>query len=416
MKAADKLKINVSGKPSVCLIAAGLLVAVFLCFGQVRTFGFVDYDDRDYVVANPHLGAGTVVERVTWAFTAFHAANWHPVTWLSFIADHALFDLDPAWYHTENLVFHGLNAVLLLALLVRLTGSVGKSALVAALFALHPLRAESVAWVTERKGLLMAFFCLLTLLAYVSHARRPSRGGMLAVTVLFAVAVLSKPQAVVLPLVLLLCDWWPLGRVRPESSPAAWRSSLLEKLPLLLLSAAVIPLVVAAQRRGGAVAPFDALAIGPRLACAVVAPIAYLGKTIRPFGLSPAYPFTQPAAWQVVGATLILGTLTIGAVRRRATHPWFVTGWLGFLALLAPVSSLFQVGGQALADRYTYLPHIPLFMAAVWSGANALHHRPAPQRATAAVVALLLLPILGFIAHRQTTVWLEDALQPGEHV
>ena len=215
---------------------------MFAVFGEVRSFGFLDYDydydDGDYVFRNLHLLQGGAVERVQWALTTYHAANWHPLTWLSFMVDGALFGLDPGWYHRENLLFHGLNTVLVFWALVRLTGSVAKSALVAVLFALHPLRAESVAWITERKGLLMAFFSLLTLHGYVCYVRRPSLGRYLAVAGLCAGALLAKPQAVALPLVLLVVDWWPLGRLgrlARRSPPVAAAVFVWEKVPLFLM-------------------------------------------------------------------------------------------------------------------------------------------------------------------------------------
>jgi len=390
-------------------LAATALVAaiVFAVFGDVRSFGFLDYDDGDYVFRNLHLREGGAVARVWWAFTSFHAANWHPLTWLSFMADEALFGLEPWWCHTENLLLHGLNAILVLWLLVRLTGSVGKSALVAALFALHPLRVESVAWVTERKGLLMALFSLLTLHAYACYARRLTRGRFLAVAGLFAAAVLAKPQAVVLPLILLIADWWPLARLGRGSPLAAGAVIVREKAPLLLLAGAAAVLTVAAQRQAAAVASLAALPIGERLASAVVAPTAYLVRTLWPAGLSPAYPFAQPPGWQIAGAVLVVGGVSAAAVLVRRTQPWLAAGWLGFLVLLAPVSNLFQAGGQASADRYTYLPHILLFTAAVWLGCWVLRNTPR-LRAAAAVTSLLLLLALGVAARRQTGFWRDD--------
>lgn len=389
------------------LAALALVAAVlYAVFGGARSFGFLEYDDGEYVFRNRHLIEGGVAERVRWAFTSFHAANWHPLTWLSFIADRALFGLDPAWYHLENLLLHWLNTVLAFGLLVRLTGSPGQSALVAALFALHPLRVESVAWITERKGLLMALFALLTFHAHVSYARRPRPARLLAVALLFAGAVLAKPQAVVLPLVLLVADWWPLGRLGRRGAPAA-RGVMLEKVPLLILAAAATALTVEAQRRAGAMASLEGLAIGKRLAGAVIGPAAYLAKTLLPFGLTPEYPLLDPPFWQVAGAALTLAGLTVAAVRVRKTHPWVAAGWLAFLLLLAPVSNLIQVGGQAMADRYTYLPHIALFAAVVWSGGRALRNRPC-ARAAAAAACVLFAVASGWVSSRQTGFWRDE--------
>jgi tetratricopeptide (TPR) repeat protein len=387
--------------------AAALLVAVFLVFGQVGGYGFVDYDDDEYVFGNPHLRDGSLPERVRWAFTSLHASNWHPLTWLSFIADDALFGLDPGRMHAENLALHGLNVLLLLLLLVRLTGAPGKSALVAALFAVHPLRAESVAWVTERKGLLMALFSLGALHAHLWRARRPGRGRSAVVAALTAGALLAKPQAVALPALLLVFDWWPLGRIGSGASPAARRRAVLEKLPLLAMACAVTALTVVAQREGGAVAPLSALGVGERLARAVSAPLLYVGKTLWPAALSPAYPLAREPAWLVVAAVTFAVATTLAALRWRRRRPWLAAGWLGFLVLLAPVSNLFQAGGQALADRYTYLPHLPLLVLVVWAGANALERRPR-LRVVGAAAVLVGVVALGVAAHRQTAVWRDD--------
>lgn len=389
---------------AVLALAAAALYAVF---GEARSFGFLDYDDGEYVFRNRHLIEGGAVERLRWAFTSFHAANWHPLTWISFIADRALFGLDPEWYHLENLLLHGLNTLLALWLLVRLTGSPGKSALVAALFALHPLRVESVAWITERKGLLMAFFAMLTFHAHVSYTRRPAPARLLAVALLFAGALFSKPQAVALPLVLLVLDWWPLGRLGRRTAAVAGRGVVREKVPLLLLAAAVTAFTVAAQRRAGAMASLEGLAIGKRLAGAVIGPAAYLAKTLWPFGLTPEYPLLDPPFWQVAGAALTLAGLTVAAVRVRETQPWVAAGWLVFLLFLAPVSNLFQAGGQAMADRYTYLPHIALFFAAVWSGGRALRNHPCARNAAAAACVLLALAS-GWLASRQVGFWRDE--------
>jgi tetratricopeptide (TPR) repeat protein len=391
---------------SAALAGAALIVIVLLVFGQVRSFGFVDYDDGDYVFRNPHLSQGPLLERVRWAFGAFHAANWHPVTWLSFIADATLFGLDPGWLHTENLLLHAANAVLLCAVLVRLTGSVGASALAAALFAVHPLRAESVAWVTERKGLLMALYSLLTLQAYVSYARRPTTGRLLAVAGLLTLALMAKPQAVTLPLLLLVFDWWPLGRIGGPASRTAVGRAVREKVPLLVLSAAVTFLVVAAQRQGGALAPIAALSVETRLANAVVAPVRYLALSLWPSGLALAYPLAVQPVWRLGCAAVLLAAISLAVVRWRHARPWLAAGWLGFLVLLAPVTNLFQAGGQSLADRYTYLPHLPLLLLLVWSGRIPAAH-PGMRR-TVVVAALGTCLLFGVVAHRQAVLWRDE--------
>jgi Flp pilus assembly protein TadD len=390
-----------------CAAAVLTGVALVAVFGSACFTGFIGYDDADYVFRNPHLREGSTLDRVRWAFTAFHAANWHPLTWLSFMADEALLGLDPGWLHAENIVLHGVNTLLLLWLLVRSTGRVGRSALVAALFALHPLRVESVVWITERKGLLMALWSLAALHAHLSAARRPSRSRRLLVAACFTLAVLAKPQAVVLPVVLLLFDGWPLGRFGAGAPRGSRLAAVAAQLPLLLPAAVVTLLTVAAQRQAGALTPLYALPLGARAAAAVVAPAGYLAKTLLPHGLAVAYPFVRPPGWQVAGAILLLAGLTAAALRERRRRPWLLAGWLGFLAFLAPVSNLFQVGGQAMADRYTYLPHVPLFVAAVWSGAGVFRDRRALRPWVGAATALLVAT-LALAARVQTAVWRDD--------
>ena len=343
----------------------GLLVlAVALVFGQTIGHEFVNYDDGKYVYENPPVADGLTVAGVTWAFTHTHAANWHPLTWLSHMLDCQLYDLRPAGHHLTNVLLHAATAVLLFLVLRRMTGQLGASALTAAVFAIHPLRAESVAWVAERKDVLSGLFFMLTLAAYVEYVRRPfSIVRYLAVAVLFALGLMAKPMLVTLPLVLLLLDYWPLGRLSARC--------VLEKVPLAGLAALSCAVTLLAQTH--AMAPNALVPWPQRIANAAVACAAYLGQLFWPVGLAAFYPHplgTLPA-WKVVGAVVVLACVSAVAFVGRRRCPYLVTGWLWYLAMLVPVIGLVQVGDQAMADRYTYLPLIGPTLAVMWAVGGA---------------------------------------------
>ena len=350
-------------------VAAGLLLLALVwgAFGGALRCGFVYFDDDQYVFENPPIARGLTAEGVCWAFTTGHAANWHPVTWLSHMLDIELFGLDPKAHHAVNVWLHALNAVLLFGVLRRLTGRWGLSWWVAALWCVHPLRAESVVWVSERKDVLAMFFGLLALGAYAPPGQRGKMGW---VSVFFALSLMSKPLWVTLPFVLLLLDVWPLGRWKPGSI----QKRVLEKWPLFLLAAASCIATFIVQRRGGAVGSLDLLPLGTRLVNAAVAYAEYVRLLFWPSGLAVLYPY--PEAGHSVLRIAISVALGLGisavAVAHERRRPWLRVGWLWFVGTLVPMIGLVQVGRQSWADRYTYLPHIGLILALAWVAAEAM--------------------------------------------
>jgi hypothetical protein len=383
-----------------------ILAAVFLALAVATVYlpalqgGFINWDDPDYVTANPHirtLGWSTV----TWALTTFTAANWHPLTWLSLAVDHRLHGLDPAGYHLTNAALHVANSVLVLLVLRGLTGALWRSAAVAALFGLHPLHVESVAWVAERKDVLCAFFWLLAMAAYVGWVRGRSWRAYGIVVVTTSLALLSKPMAVTLPLALLLLDWWPLRRL-------SWRSTA-EKLPLLAFAAGASVATFVAQRTEGAVA-IDPIPFPARLANAVVAYVRYLALTVWPSRLAPWYSHSAVegpplSPWSVAGAAGLLVGITALAFATARRRPYLAVGWLWYVVTLLPVIGLVQVGRQAMADRYTYLPLIGIFIAIAWGIADLARWERAPVRALGAAAVGVLLLGLGALSFRQTRIW-----------
>jgi tetratricopeptide (TPR) repeat protein len=367
-------------------IAVGLaLVALALAaLGHACWNGFVNFDDNDYVTGNRHVQAGLTAAGFVWAFTTTRAANWHPLTWLSLQLDASAFGPQSPWgFHLSNVLLHAASAVLLFLALRLMTGAVWRSALVAALFAVHPAHVESVAWVAERKDVLSGLFGMLTLLAYAWYVRRPGTGRYLAVLAAFALGLLAKPMLVTLPCVLLLLDYWPLGRMKG-------RFFLLEKLPLFALTAAACLVTMYAQGRGGAVNTLEQLPLGERLMNALAAYAGYLGELIWPARLAPFYPHPRGRLLleQAGRAGLLLVVIT-GLVLWARRRRYLVVGWLWFLGTLVPVIGLVQVGSQGMADRYTYIPSIGLFLAAVWGGADLAARWRATMRPAVALAAML---------------------------
>ena len=389
---------------------AALIGAVAALYAPALGFEFLSYDDPVYVSRNPFLGEGVTAASVRFAFANAHAGNWHPLTWLSHALDVELFGLAPAGHHATNVALHALNAALLFAALSALTGRRGRSFAVAALFALHPLQLESVAWVAERKNLLSTSFGLLALLAYAGYARRGGAARMLAVALLLATSLMAKAMLVTLPFLLLLLDVWPLER------SAGWRRRVLEKLPLFALAAAVSALVYLVQARAGAMDPAAHLGLAERLAYLPLAYAGYLAHALWPFELAVLYPHpllapgaTLPWARSALAllVLLVLSALAWGRFRRGQPAAWI--GWLWFLGTLVPVSGIVQVGWQGIADRYAYVPLIGLLLAGVWSAGDALvgstadalaRIRPAARGRTAAVLATALSCLLLAAASR----------------
>lgn len=350
-----------------------LAVMVFLVFGQVRSHPFTNFDDPGYVLDNPNVKAGLTKEGLAWAFTTMHMGNWHPLTWISHMVDVEIFGLWPGGPHLVNAFFHGLSSLALFWVLFRMTGNGPRSWVVAALFAVHPLHVESVAWVAERKDVLSTFFWMATMWAYWRYARSPGIGRYLNVAAFFALGLLSKPMLVTLPFVLLVLDYWPLQRFQPGPVEAStggsetWKRLIMEKVPLLGMAAVSSIVTIIAQRKGEAVAVVADLPIAVRVMNAAISYFTYMVKAMWPASLSIYYPYpANIPTWEVTGSAILLVAVSFLVLRRAGKRPYFLTGWLWYLGTLVPVIGIVQVGGQAMADRYTYVPLIGIFIMAAW--------------------------------------------------
>jgi tetratricopeptide (TPR) repeat protein len=384
-----------------------LAAAVLATFWPVVLNDFVNYDDPDYVTSNRHVQQGLTAQDVAWAFRTGHASNWHPLTWLSHQLDCQFYGLRPAGHHLTSLLLHAANTALLFLALLRLTGATWRSVIVAALFGLHPLRVESVAWISERKDVLSGAFWMLTLLAYAKYVAESKgqsrRSGVFYSLALisFALGLMSKPMLVTLPCVLLLLDYWPLNRLDRTTAP--WL--VLEKVPFVALAMASSVVTFLVQEKGGAVSRLESLPLMARLENALVSYCRYLGKTFWPVDLSVLYPhpghWPAGAVWLSAAALLVLTAAAILLARR---HPYLCVGWLWFIGTLVPVIGLVQVGVQSMADRYTYLPLIGVYIAVVWGASECVAHLSRAQKALAAAAALALL-ICSALTLRQIGIW-----------
>ena len=375
-----------------------LFLATAAVYSQVWHFDFVNFDDPEYVAGNRHVISGLTWEGLRWAFTSTGAANWFPLTWISNMAACQLFGAASGWHHLINVGFHVLASLLLLAALRRMTGALWPSALVAFLFALHPLHVESVAWVAERKDVLCAFFWCLTLWCYARYVERPSALRYAWVTLAFAGGLMSKSMIVTLPMVLLLLDLWPLRR--------PLRLALLrEKVPLFALAAGVSLLTFISQRQGHAVRSLTSLPLATRLANAVLTYAVYIGRMFWPAKLAVYYPYSHhlPAA-AVTAAGALLAGVTFLTIRRLGRDPYLAVGWFWYLGTLVPVIGLIQVGGQSSADRYTYLPTIGLTIMLAWGAADLVKRYPRAKAAVAAAAGSALCACLVLTAI-QTSYW-----------
>jgi tetratricopeptide (TPR) repeat protein len=373
----------------------------------VGSFAFVNLDDPAYVTQNPTVRGGLSWSGVRWACTAFFAANWHPLTWVSHMADVHLFAMDAGGHHLVSLGLHAASSLLLFHLLGTLTGSLWRSAAVAALFAVHPVQVESVAWVAERKTVLAGLLGLLAVRAYLAQVARPGRHSRAVVIGLFALGLLAKPMLVVLPLLLLLIDWWPLGRFgRDGAAPGAARAALVEKAPLFALALLSGIVTLAAQSRVGAVAPLQLYPLPVRLGNALLSLSAYLGDLALPRNLLAYYE--HPAAslpWsRAAAAAFALAAVTLLAWRGRRAAPYVLFGWLWYLTALLPVLGIVQVGSQARADRYLYLPLAGIFMAVAWGAAACARRRPL-ARFPAALSIAVACALFALAARRQAGYW-----------
>ncbi len=395
--------------PSRARLAVACLVlgaAVAVVYAQVGSHAFNQFDDDEYIVANAVVQQGLTAQSLTYAFTSCTSANWHPLTVLSHMLDCELFGLNAGAHLTVNVILHAANAVLLLLLLARLTGAFWPSLGVALLVAVHPLNVESVAWASQRKAVLSGLFALLTLHAHVTYARRPSPGRLARTGLCLALGLLSKPTLVMLPFALLLLDLWPLRRLRLEAWSQTWRRPVLEKIPLAALSLLASLATLYAQAAMGAVASRAAVPFDLRFANAAASCGWYLLKAVFPWHLGVFYPLPAAPPWGAAAlATAALAGLSWAAWRWRLSRPWVMAGLLWYGLMLVPVLGLIQVGGQAHADRYAYLPLIGFWMGLVWLLDDLTRGRPAATRHALAALATAVLAALTVAAHRQVAHW-----------
>jgi protein O-mannosyl-transferase len=411
----------------------GLALGTLAIYKPATRNPFMNVDDQHYVTENPHVQAGVTWQTFTWALTATASQNWHPLTWLSHALDCQLYGLNPAGHHFTNILLHALNVVLLFLLLLRATGARGRSLLVAALFALHPLNVESVAWIAERKNVLSTLFFLLTLAAYGWYARKPDLKRYLVVVVSFVLGLAAKPMVITLPFVLLLADYWPLQRIqgwgqpllsaperRKRRSPDAvseqvlpvpqvrFSRLVLEKLPLFVLCAGSAIITIIAQR-GEAIQSMEIYPFGGRLENAIYSYASYVWKTFWPTRLAFLYPYPRDghAAWLIGLAVLFLVSVSGLVWKLRRTRPYLAAGWLWYLGTLVPVIGIIQVGDQAMADRYAYVPLIGIFVMVVWGAADEAARRQINLQLSAAIAVMILAALL-FLTCRQIGYWRSD--------
>ncbi len=390
------------------VLALTLLSGLCLyAFSPVLHGGFINFDDYDYLLRNPMVGHGLNLHTLSLAFTTFHASNWHPLTWISHMLDVELFGMNPVAFHLENMLLHLANMLLLIALLRRMTGSFWKAFCVGALFGLHPLRVESVAWIAERKDVLCAFFFLLTLLSYTAYVRKPGLLRYLIVFFCLALGLLAKPMLVTAPFVLLLLDYWPLRRIESLKNRQMMLRLLWEKIPLFLLSGLACLMTWLAQQSAGAIASATDMEFGQRVLVAANAYLAYLEKTFFPADLALFYPMTPLSDTRILFCFALLAAVSILVLLMGRRRPYLPVGWFWYAGMLVPVAGFVKVGGQAFADRYTYLPQLGIFIIIVWAAAELLQSRKirTAQQWLPAAVMVALLAVMTFQTQAQARLW-----------
>ena len=358
------------GNIFVCLL---LFVFTSTVYWQVKNHDFINLDDKEYITGNQYVQDGLTVRGVVWAFTSVHCCNWHPLTWISHMLDCEIYGINPGMHHLTNLIFHIANTILLYFVFRRMTGCLWKSAFIAALFSLHPLHVESVAWVSERKDVLSTFFWMLATLSYIEYVRHKGVYRYLSVTVFFILGLMSKPMLVTLPFVFLLLDYYPLNRFcLPSDKKGSTQKTkalnlVFEKLPLFIIMLISCGVTFYAQKTGGAVAPLDFIPVYSRIGNALVSYVLYIYKMILPYNLAVLYPYPGILPWwKIAGSCILIISISFWAIRVSGRFPFFIVGWLWYLGTLVPVIGLVQVGSQALADRYTYIPLIGIFFIISW--------------------------------------------------
>jgi len=446
----EKIINKITDKHRIVLICLVLAVVTLAAFWQVKDHDFINFDDNIYVTNNPDIQTGLSTKSASWAFTAYHAGNWHPLTWLSHMLDVELFKLNPGWHHLTNLFFHIANTLLLFLVLHRMTRGFWQSAFVAAVFALHPLHVESVAWVAERKDVLSTFFWLLTMGAYVFYVERPELKRYLLALLFFALGLMAKPMLVTLPFVLLLLDYWPLGRLEIEKpllceyrksektdpphvkklnpkrkgsksedprktekqnfQQPAYLQLVWEKIPFFVLSLASSIITYMAQQKGGAVGTYQSFPLSARIGNALVSYFSYIEKMVWPKDLAVLYPHPgMLPPWQVLGAALFLVLTTFLILWTVRRVPYLTVGWLWYLGTLVPVIGIVQVGVQSMADRYTYVPLIGLFIMIAWGVPDLLKKWPY-QRVALGIVSVVILSLLTASTWMQVRYWANSAI------
>jgi Flp pilus assembly protein TadD len=395
-------------------VAISLITVTVFVYAPVRHYGFVLYDDLQYVTENANIQGAPLWQSIRWAFTTNRG---FALTWLSFILDLRLFGPNPGPLHVMNVVFHVINALLLFGVLLRMTAQWKPSAFVAALFAVHPLHVESVAWIAERKDVLSTFFLLLAIWSYISYTRRPHPRPYLLMLILFSLGMLAKPMLLTLPFVLILLDIWPLHRVRLDLGQGQqwrqWRQLAIEKLPLLGLAIVGAVITIAVSQSGGGVESFDAVPLSLRVANAAVSYAAYIRDMVWPANLAAFYPFGLLPTWEVAGSVLGLLVISAFAAWNARRHPYLLVGWLWYLMMLAPVIGLIQSGGQSRADRFTYVPLVGLFIMAAW-GIPELTRRWQYRNIALSAAAALVVCGCAIAARRQVQYW-ENAFTLWQH-
>lgn len=408
----------------VIFITIILFIVTILVYSNVRNNNFISFDDIGYVCNNEHVATGINQNNVVWAFTSYYKCNWHPITWLSHMADVQIYGMNPRGHHLTNVVIHAITTLIIFIFLLRLTDSIWKSAFVAALFGLHPLHVESVAWVAERKDVLSAFFWFLTLLLYAEYVRGRKLKMYFSSIIIFVLGIMSKPMLVTLPFIMLLMDFWPLDRYglcRETTRSEQWRDDFSlfqlffkEKIPFFVFSIVSAVITIFAQYQGGAIKSIDFVPMWMRIANACTVYIKYISKMFWPSKLAVLYPLPNSIPlWQVICSLLVLVIITAGVIRAGRRHPYLAVGWFWFIITLAPVIGLIQVGSQSMADRYTYIPLTGLFIAITW-GFTFLARNISCRKTIFTLLFTSIITILSILTWRQISYW-KDSVTLYQH-
>lgn len=388
-------------KYQICFIYAMLIVVTFAIFWQVQSFEFTNYDDDRYVSENYHILTGLKWDNIIWVFTSEHSESWHPLTGLSHMLDCQLFGLDAGRHHLVNLLFHTANALLLFTVFRKMTGALWQSAFVATLFAVHPLHVESVAWVSERKDVLSTFFWFLTMAAYFHYVKNPKTSRYILTLVLFALGLMAKPMPVTLPFVLLLLDYWPFERFERKN----WHHLILEKIPFFILSTISSVITFLVQKNAGTVGGIELFPLTSRVANAIISYAKYIEKMICPIDLAAYYPYNDKFPVPMVfTVAVILITITFIVIRLGKKYKYLPIGWFWYLGTLVPVIGLVQVGDQAMADRYTYIPLTGLFIIITWVASDTLTKWKC-RKIILSLFSLVIIPILSVCTWFQVGYW-----------